>query len=191
MWTTPQSYASRHQQIPSAPDVEDHPALLLGSAVEGTLQRETIVYRQSSWFVGYRPRNSTQTHGWLLKLWSLLGYPQYQVPYYNGDPKGDHNFDNHPYNPYTYPIVASIFFSIPLYNPNTLYGSFHLFSITIILTTTHIISRSNRKNLLLELSQLGEATGGITIFALAAGKPHSGGGSKNWSSYLSSLLPSP
>ena len=35
--------------------------------------------------------------GWLSKLWSLFGYPKYQVPYYNRDPKRDHNFDNHPY----------------------------------------------------------------------------------------------
>ena len=26
----------------------------------------------------------------------FLGYPKYEVPYYNGDPKRDHNFDNHP-----------------------------------------------------------------------------------------------
>ena len=34
--------------------------------------------------------------GWLSKLWSLFGYPKYWVPYYNKDPKRDHNFDNHP-----------------------------------------------------------------------------------------------
>ena len=33
--------------------------------------------------------------GWLSKLWSLFGYPKYQVPYYNRDPKRDHNLDNH------------------------------------------------------------------------------------------------
>ena len=27
----------------------------------------------------------------------FLGYPKYEVPYYNKDPKRDHNFDNHPY----------------------------------------------------------------------------------------------
>ena len=36
-------------------------------------------------------------YGWLSKSWSLFGYPKYQVPYYNRDPKRDHNFDNHPY----------------------------------------------------------------------------------------------
>ena len=29
----------------------------------------------------------------------FLGYPTYQVPYYNRDPKRDHNFDNHPFRP--------------------------------------------------------------------------------------------
>ena len=28
-----------------------------------------------------------------------FGYPKYQVPYYNKDPKGDHNLNNHPYIP--------------------------------------------------------------------------------------------
>ena len=36
-------------------------------------------------------------YGRLSTLWSFLGYPKYQVPYYNGDPNRDHNFDNHPY----------------------------------------------------------------------------------------------
>ena len=27
----------------------------------------------------------------------FLGHPKYEVPYYNRDPKRDHNFDNHPY----------------------------------------------------------------------------------------------
>ena len=31
------------------------------------------------------------------KYGSFLEYPKYQVPYYNSDPKGDHNFDNNPY----------------------------------------------------------------------------------------------
>ena len=26
-----------------------------------------------------------------------FGYPKYEVPYYNRDPKKDHNFDNHPF----------------------------------------------------------------------------------------------
>ena len=39
-------------------------------------------------------------HGWLSKLWSLLGYSKYSVPYYNRDPKRDHNFDNHPHGDY-------------------------------------------------------------------------------------------
>ena len=34
--------------------------------------------------------------GWLSKLWSRFGYPKYQVPYYNRDPKRAHNCDNHP-----------------------------------------------------------------------------------------------
>ena len=34
--------------------------------------------------------------GWLSKLWSPFGYPNYWGPYYNRDPKRDHNFDNHP-----------------------------------------------------------------------------------------------
>ena len=34
--------------------------------------------------------------GWLSKLWSLFGYPKYDVAYYNRDPKRTHNFDNHP-----------------------------------------------------------------------------------------------
>ena len=28
---------------------------------------------------------------------AFLGYPKYQVPYDNRDPKRDHEFDNHPY----------------------------------------------------------------------------------------------
>ena len=36
-------------------------------------------------------------YGWLSRLWFLFGYPKYQVPYYNRDPKRDHNFYNHPY----------------------------------------------------------------------------------------------
>ena len=35
--------------------------------------------------------------GWLSKLWSLFGYPKYQGPYENRDPKRDHNFDNQPF----------------------------------------------------------------------------------------------
>ena len=35
--------------------------------------------------------------GWLSKLWPPFGYPKYSVPYYNRDPKRDHDFDNHPY----------------------------------------------------------------------------------------------
>ena len=27
----------------------------------------------------------------------FLGYPKYEVPYYNKDPKRDHDFDNPPY----------------------------------------------------------------------------------------------
>ena len=27
----------------------------------------------------------------------FFGYPKYKVPCYNGDPKRDHNFDNHPH----------------------------------------------------------------------------------------------
>ena len=38
------------------------------------------------------------TSGWLSKLWSLFGYPKYQVPYCNGYPKRDHNFDHDPYD---------------------------------------------------------------------------------------------
>ena len=37
------------------------------------------------------------TYGWLLKLWSLFGYPKCKVPYDKKDPKRDHDFDNHPY----------------------------------------------------------------------------------------------
>ena len=33
----------------------------------------------------------------VVKLWSLCGYPKYRVPYYNSNPKRNHNFDNHPY----------------------------------------------------------------------------------------------
>ena len=40
---------------------------------------------------------SLKFHGWLSKLWSLFGYPKDKVPYYNRDPKRDHNFDNHPH----------------------------------------------------------------------------------------------
>ena len=36
-------------------------------------------------------------YGWLSKLWFVLGYPKYEVAYYNGDPKRHHHFDNHPY----------------------------------------------------------------------------------------------
>ena len=36
-------------------------------------------------------------YGWFSKIWSLFGYPTYEVPYYNTDPKRDHNFENHPY----------------------------------------------------------------------------------------------
>ena len=34
--------------------------------------------------------------GWLSKLWSLFGYPKYEVPYYHKDPKRDPDIDNHP-----------------------------------------------------------------------------------------------
>ena len=44
-------------------------------------------------------RKRTLHYGWLSKLGPLLGYPKYWVPYYNRDPKRDHNFDNHPYGP--------------------------------------------------------------------------------------------
>ena len=44
------------------------------------------------WEVGFLKR-----YGWLSKLWSLLRYPKYKVPYDNKDPKRDHKFDNHPY----------------------------------------------------------------------------------------------
>ena len=27
----------------------------------------------------------------------FFGYPKYEVPYFNRDPKRDHNFDNHPH----------------------------------------------------------------------------------------------
>ena len=40
------------------------------------------------------------TYGWLSKLWSLFGYPKYQVPYYIRDPRRDHNFDHRPYTLY-------------------------------------------------------------------------------------------
>ena len=39
----------------------------------------------------------TVVYGWLSKLWSLFGYPKYWGPYYDRDPKRDHNFDNLPY----------------------------------------------------------------------------------------------
>ena len=42
-------------------------------------------------------RRAWQAYGWLSKLWALFGYPKYKVPYYNKDPKRDHNFDNQPY----------------------------------------------------------------------------------------------
>ena len=28
---------------------------------------------------------------------SFFGYPKYEVPYYDRDPKRDHNFENHPH----------------------------------------------------------------------------------------------
>ena len=37
-----------------------------------------------------------RVYGWLSKLWSLFGYPKYEGPYYNRDPKRDHNFDKQP-----------------------------------------------------------------------------------------------
>ena len=43
-------------------------------------------------------------------------YPKYSVPYYNRDPKRDHNFDNHPCMPY-YNVVDSVSFSIIPINP--------------------------------------------------------------------------
>ena len=36
------------------------------------------------------------SNGWLSKIWSFFGYPKYSGPYYNRDPKRDHNFDSHP-----------------------------------------------------------------------------------------------
>ena len=36
-------------------------------------------------------------YGWLLKLWSLVRHPKYEVPYYIKEPKRDHDYDNHPY----------------------------------------------------------------------------------------------
>ena len=47
------------------------------------------------------------TYGWLSKLWSFLGYPKYLGPYYNRNPKRDHNFDNHPYI-YIYTYIYTI-----------------------------------------------------------------------------------
>ena len=32
----------------------------------------------------------------VVKIMVPFGYPTYVVPYYNRDPKMDHNFDNHP-----------------------------------------------------------------------------------------------
>ena len=46
--------------------------------------------------ISLQPSYTWFLYGWLSKLWSLFGYPKYQVPYYNRDPKRDHNFDNHP-----------------------------------------------------------------------------------------------
>ena len=40
-----------------------------------------------------------------------FGYSKYRAPYYNRDPKMDHNFDNHPNTnsmPITHNIVVSI-----------------------------------------------------------------------------------
>ena len=34
--------------------------------------------------------------GVVVQIRSLFGYPKYLVPYYNRDPKRDHNFDNPP-----------------------------------------------------------------------------------------------
>ena len=45
-----------------------------------------------------RPNSHTQLHGWLSKRWSPFGSPKYQVPFDTRDPKGDHNFDNHPHD---------------------------------------------------------------------------------------------
>ena len=33
-------------------------------------------------------------------------YPKHQVPYYNGDPKRNHNFDNHLTEPFLVPSMA-------------------------------------------------------------------------------------
>ena len=56
--------------------------------------------------------------GTSLKLGSLFGVPFIWVPYYIGDPKGDPNLENYPYDPLSnkqsYTLVL-----MPLFRPMT------------------------------------------------------------------------
>ena len=48
-------------------------------------------YEAANTSIAKTPMGGCQNYG------PFLGTPKYQVLYYNGDPKRDHNLDNHPY----------------------------------------------------------------------------------------------
>ena len=68
-------------------------------------------------------------YGWLSKLWPLFGYPKYLVPYYNRDPKRDHNFDNHPF------VYVDVYIYIYTHSPITLNPK-HVISLSLSLSVS-------------------------------------------------------
>ena len=73
--------------------------LVLGKKTAPYSQQVASVPLQAATPNGVAPAASgvLKLHGWLSKLWPLFGYPNSSVPYYNRDPKRDHNFDHHPH----------------------------------------------------------------------------------------------
>ena len=74
------------------------------TAILGIIQMAVAKTRPEKHHRDYRLGRATRSsmlflreyiYGWLSKLWSLFGYAKYWVPYYNRDPKSDHNFDTH------------------------------------------------------------------------------------------------
>ena len=67
---------------------------------QGPCDRDCMVTLACALFIAFAqiPPDRAFSSGrvWLSKLWSLFGYPKYEVPYYNRDPKRDQNFDIHP-----------------------------------------------------------------------------------------------
>ena len=64
--------------------------------MSGKTELKLLLYKtclpdhQALWTLGGSHMGGCQNSG------SFLGYPKYQVPYYNEDPKRDPKIDNHP-----------------------------------------------------------------------------------------------